>query len=308
MTIYIDIILLENLCMNCIILFSVAYIMKLKIKGIRIFLSGLVGAIYAILTYMELFPLYSNFFIKIVLSVCMVYIAYNPKKIKGLLKELVLFYLVSFALGGCAFALLYIVKPQDIFMKNGVYIGTYPIKIALLGGIAGFIITYIAFKIVKSKIAKEQIIYKIKIKIEDKELQTDVILDTGNMLKDPITNDAVVLIEKEKMLEILPASLLDSIGNILGGELKLEDKDLKYKTRLRIIPFTSVGKQNGMMMGIKVDQVTIVTDVDEIINNKAIVCIYDKSFSKTKRYFGLIGLDILERNDVKNEYFANVKK
>ena len=48
-------------------------------------------------------------------------------------------------------------------MKNGVYIGTYPIKIALLGGIVGFIITNIAFKIIKTKLKKKDMIYKIKI-------------------------------------------------------------------------------------------------------------------------------------------------
>ena len=52
--------------------------------------------------------------------------------------------------GGCAFALLYFIKPENIIMKNGVYIGTYPIKIALLGGIVGFVVTYIAFKIIKN--------------------------------------------------------------------------------------------------------------------------------------------------------------
>ena len=68
-----------------------------------------------------------------------------------------IFYLTSFVFGGCAFALLYFVKPQDVLMKNGVYIGTYPIKIALLGGIVGFIITNIAFKIIKNKAKKEKI-------------------------------------------------------------------------------------------------------------------------------------------------------
>ena len=82
----------------------------------------------------------------------MVDIALGPKEIKRLLKQLVIFYLSSFAFGGCAFALLYFIKPQDVLIKNGVYIGTYPIKIALLGGILGFIIIQTAFKIVKTKL------------------------------------------------------------------------------------------------------------------------------------------------------------
>ena len=285
MTIYVDVVLLENLCMNYIILFGTGYIIRLKIKHLRILLSSLIGAIYAILAYAGIFPMYANIFVKIVLSICMVYIAFYPKNIKGMVKELIVFYLVSFALGGCAFALLYIVKPQDIFMKDGVYIGTYPIKIALLGGIVGFIVTYIAFKVVKTRMTKNELIYDMVIKIKDKELTTKVMLDTGNMLKDPISNMPVVLVEKSILYPILPKELLENSKNILGGDFKEnEDINNEYRTRLRIIPFTSVGKQNGMMLGIKVDEIKIITDVDEVINDNAIICVYEKEFSKRKKY------------------------
>ena len=308
MTIYVDVVLLENLCMNYIILFGTGYILKLKIKHLRILASSLVGAIYAILAYAGIFPMYANILVKVVLSICMVYIAFYPKNIKGMAKELIVFYLVSFALGGCAFALLYIVKPQDIFMKNGVYIGTYPIKIALLGGIVGFVITYVAFKIVKTRMSRNELLYDIKIKINGNELTTKVLLDTGNMLKDPISNNPVILIEKKMLYDILPKEILENTSNMLGGDFKESDTlSNEYRTRLRIIPFTSVGKQNGMMLGVKADEVIVITDVDEIINDNAIVCIYEKEFSKRKKYFGLIGIDLLERRE-RNEYFADIKK
>ena len=306
MTVYVDIVLLENICMNYIILFGTAYIIKIKIKHIRIILASLLGAIYAVLSYTEIVPMYTSLPIKVVLSICMVYIAFSPKKIKGLIKELVVFYLVSFALGGCAFALLYIVRPQDIFIHNGVYIGTYPLKIALLGGIVGFIITYIAFKIVKSRVSKNEIIYKAIIKIEEKNIEINVLLDTGNMLKDAISGDAVIVIEKNKLEEIVPEEILDNVDKILGGDLE-SIEDLEYRKKLRFIPFTSVGKQNGMLLGIKADTVKIVTDVEEIINKRVIVGIYEKTFGKSGRYNGLIGLDILERSE-KNEYLTVIKK
>lgn len=298
MTIYIDVILLENLCMNYIILFGTAYISKIKRKHIRLILSSLIGAVYAVLAYTNIFPLYSNIIVKIILSICMIYVAFIPKTFKGLLKELVVFYLVSFSLGGCAFALLYIVRPQDIFMVDGVLIGTYPIKIALLGGILGFVITYISFKVVKTKIGKKELIYTIHIKIEDKELETKVLLDTGNMLKDPISNMPVALIEREKLRDIIPKSILENTEKIWGGELEEKDENIEFRKRLRFIPFTSVGKQNGMILGVKVDEIRIITDVDEMIKNNAIIGIYEKNFSKTNKYFGIMGLDMLEGDKV----------
>lgn len=308
MTVYVDVVLLENICMNYIILFSTGYIIKIKLNHLRMLASSSIGAVYAILAYTGILPLYANLFVKIILSICMIYIAFNPRNVKGLIKELIMFYLVSFALGGSAFALLYIVKPQDIFMRNGVFIGTYPIKIVLLGGITGFIITYTSFKLVKNRMSKSELIYDIYIKIEEKEIKTKVILDTGNMLKDPISNSPVILIDKDKLYGLLPKDLIDNAKNMMGGEIKTQDEiEYKYKSRLRIIPFTSVGKQNGILLGIKADEIKIVTDVDEIINKRAIIGIYDKKFSKNEKYFGLIGLDIFERSG-KDEYFANIKR
>lgn len=306
MTVYVDIILLENICMNFIILFASAYIMKIQIKYLRIFISSLIGAIYAVLVYANILAIYTNIIMKIILSICMIYVAYKPKSLKGMIKELILFYLVSFALGGCAFALLYIVKPQEILIRNGVYIGTYPIKIALLGGIVGFVITYIGIRAVKNKIVKNEIIYTTQIKINNKFKLTKLLLDTGNMLKDPLTNSPVILVEKKILETLVPEELIKIMEQKNGGDINeiLEE----YKKRIRIIPFTSVGKQNGMMIGIKVDEVKVITDIDEIVNKDAIICLYNRNFSKSKKYFGLIGLDLLERDENKNEYFSNVKK
>ena len=135
MTIYIDIIFLENLFMNYIIIYATGIIVKAPIKIIRAFLASSIGGVYAILSYMSMLEICSNLFLKIALSVVMVYIAFNPKNKKIFLKQLMIFYLTSFTFGGVAFALLYFVSPQKILMEKGVLIGTYPIKMVLAAGI-----------------------------------------------------------------------------------------------------------------------------------------------------------------------------
>lgn len=307
MTIYLDIVLIENLCMNYIILFAAGFIMKIKMNHIRLILSGLIGGIYAILAYMNILPMYSTMWMKVILSIAMTYIAFAPKGIKTLLKELIMFYLVSFVFGGCAFALLYFVKPQDIFMKDGVYIGTYPIKIALLGGIVGFVVIHIAFKFVKSKMNKKELIYNVEIKIEEKILKIKALLDTGNMLKDPITGMPVVVIEKEKLKEILPQEIIDNTEKIIGGDWTENEQNYNYRARFRIIPFTSIGKQNGMLLGFKADEIKIIVDEEEITKKEVIICIYKEKLTKNNVYSALIGLDLLEGSDNKNEYFTNIK-
>lgn len=300
MTVYLDVVLMENLCMNYIILFATGYIMKIKMNQLRLVASSLLGGIYAVVAYLEILPIYSSFGMKIILSILMVYIAFHSKSIKNLCKQLVIFYLTSFAFGGCAFALLYFIKPQNILMRNGVYVGTYPIKIALLGGIVGFIITHIAFKIVKTKLRKKDMIYEIEIKIGEKKLDVKAMLDTGNLLKDPISGMPVVVVEKKQLYSLLPTKLLDNIDKLIGGEGEslldqIEEKEVL--TRFRMIPFSSVGKQNGLMLGFKADQVIIEKEEGRQIKEDVIIGIFNQTLSKTQNYSALIGLDLLEEKN-----------
>ena len=118
MTLYIDIIFLENLFMNYIILYATGIIMKVPIKLMRTFLSSAIGSIYAVISYMSVLEIYSNIFLKITLSITMVYIAFNARKLRSFFKQLIIFYLTSFTFGGVAFALLYFISPQNILMEK----------------------------------------------------------------------------------------------------------------------------------------------------------------------------------------------
>lgn len=297
MIVYIDIILLENLCMNFIILFSVSYILKIKAKLLRMFISSFIGGIYAIFTYMNINSIYSNFFMKIMLSFIMVFVAFNSKNLKQFIKQVVLFYLVSFAFGGCAFFLLYFVKPQEIFMKNGVLIGMYPLKIVIFGGIVGAILLKFSFKFAKSRVWKKDIFCDIEINFKEKNIKLKALIDTGNMLKDPISLKPVVVVQKDSLYGIIPKEILDNLEKIIGGDkddTSFRQINNKYISKFRIIPFTSIGKQNGLLLGFKVDKMNIYFDDENIELENIIIGIYDGKLSKKERYFALLGLDLIE--------------
>lgn len=48
MTIYLDVVFIENICMNMIILYATGIVTKSKCKFFKILLSSMIGAMYAI--------------------------------------------------------------------------------------------------------------------------------------------------------------------------------------------------------------------------------------------------------------------
>lgn len=295
MTIYIDIVLIENLIMNYIILFTTAVVLKIKVNHIRLILASLLGAGYSIIAYMGIIKVYSSIILKIILSVLIIYIAFNPQNIKKMCKGLLLFYLVSFVFGGAAFALIYIIKPQNILMKNGLFLGTYTLKTVMLGAIVAFCIIIGAFAIIKNKISKKDMFCEIEILINQKKIKTKAMIDTGNMLKEPITNVPVIVVEHILLYSCMPKEILNNLKEIMGGDFKNIPCDIqeKYISKLKLIPFSSLGKQNGMLIGIRPEYVKVITDEQEKINKNVIIGIYEKSLTKKGEYQALIGIELL---------------
>ena len=70
-----------------------------------------------------------------------------------------------------------------------------------------------------------------------------------------------------------------------------EDIKKEYIPKLKIIPFASLGKQNGMLVGIKPEKIEIINEQTEE-NKNAIIGIYNKSLTKKGEYNALIGIEL----------------
>ena len=118
MTVYLDVILYRKLVHELYNPFCNRLYYETKMKQLRIIISSLIGGIYAIISYINIIPIYSTLIAKIILSISMIYIAYFPKNIKLCFKELVLFlccFICFWRLCICTF--VYIIKPQNILIK-----------------------------------------------------------------------------------------------------------------------------------------------------------------------------------------------
>ena len=295
MTVYIDVVLIENLIMNYIIIFATGIILKIKMKQIRIILGSLIGAIYTIIAYVSNLRIYSNFILKFILSIIIVYVSFNPQTQKQLWKSLLIFYLTSLVFGGAAFAIIYVVRPQEILRNNQLIFGTTSMKVILFSAILAFIVIILAFKIVKNKISKKDMFCDIEVKINEEMIKTKAMIDTGNFLKEPITNKPVVVIEHTLLYDCIPKQILNNIEQILGGDFSNVPEEIReeYISKLKFIPFSSLGKQNGMLIGINAKYIKIKSEENENINENVIVGIYNKSLTKRGEYRALIGIELV---------------
>lgn len=294
-TLYIDIIFFENLIMNSIIIYATSIILKIKPKTIRVLIASAIGSIYAIVSYTTEIPIYTSIISKGILAILMIYLAFNPQNVKKLLKQVLIFYLTSFVFGGVALYLIYFIKPQEILMKNGMFVGEYALKVILLGAIVAFVIIKISLKIIKTKMTAKDMFCEIVIKLDGKEVKTKAMIDSGNLAKEPITNTPVIIVESTLLEGILPQEILSNLENILAGDLSKISEEIQkeYIAKFRCIPFASLGKQNGMLLGIRTDEVTTIKDDEKKISNNIILGLYDKSLTKRGEYRALVGIEII---------------
>ena len=281
--------------MNAIIIYASAIILKIKPKTIRITIASGIGSIYAITTYVTELHIYTSIISKVILSIIMVYVSFNPQSIKKLFKQVFIFYLTSFVFGGVALYLIYVIEPKNALIRNGMFVGDYVLKVIFLGAIVAFIIIKIAIKIIKTKINSKDMYCNIRIKISGQIVSTKAMIDTGNLAKEPITNTPVIIVESSLLYDILPKEILNNLDMILGGDLsKIPEKiQSQYISKLRCIPFSSLGKQNGMVLGIKAEEIEVEREEDKKITKNVIIGIYDKSLTKRGEYRALVGLDLI---------------
>ena len=296
MTIYLDVIFLENIVINYIILYVTGIISKAQIKQKKLIAGALIGAIYSIIYYLLKLKLYSNCIIKIILSIVIIYVAFNSNSFKDLLKKVLLFYLISFVFGGSAIAIIYMVNSQNITIQNGVLVGSYTLKTVLIGIVVAYFTIIFALKIIKTKISKKDLICEIAVTLNNKEIKTKALIDTGNLLKEPITNMPVIVMEHSLLYDILPKEILNNSEEILGGDFSKIPENIKeeYSLKLKVIPYSSLGKQNGMLLGVKGENLIVYLKDETRQLDKVIIAIYNKSLTKRGEYRSLLGLEVVE--------------
>lgn len=293
-----DVLFLENVVMNYLILMVTARFSKNKASSLRILMSSLVGACYVVL--LILFPdtkFYYTALGKIALSLVMIAIAFTSEKAISFFKTLAIFYISTFIFAGAAFAIMYF-NHTGGFVRNGIVYVFWQSKwtLLLLTIIMVGIIVRIFWELIQYRLIKERLLLPLRIAFESKITVLCALVDTGNSLHDPLTNTPVVVAEFKAIRDILPEDIqrifLESKENDLVSVTDIVSNS-GWLSRFRVIPFTSIGKENGMLIGFKPDYIEIGEEQEKKGVENVIICIYNRSLSRNEMYKALLSPELV---------------
>ena len=193
---YIDLIILENFFMNAIILYTTGTLLNKKIYKKKILFSSFVGTIYVFTLCFKLSNILLNVS-KIIIGFVLVKICFGSRGYKTLFKESIVYFFSSFIYAGCALAFLHITKPKVIYIVNGMIIGgKYLFEIVGLSAVICFVIIQVSMKLIKLKsyLNKKNMIVDMKMINKNKSIKIKALVDTGNLLTDPISHNPVIIL------------------------------------------------------------------------------------------------------------------
>ncbi len=277
-TVYADVLFLINFLINFILLKITEMFSKRKMTALRLCLAAAFGAAYAVFMFLPQLEILYIFPFKMIVSLIMVLIAYPKSGSVQTVKCCAVFYLVSFSFAGILLALIYFTD----FAKNTspkLYDGIFYFDISLTTLIVSSFVSYVVLMLASSIFSRNRNlgIRNLKICVDGKECTLTALSDTGNLLTDPISNSSVIIAERNHILPLFP----EGIPSINEPRVSC--------SRLRIIPYSSLGNESGIMTGFVPDEIII--DGRKI--HDTIVGISETVLSKTNEYNALFNPNII---------------
>jgi len=299
--VYVDVMLAVNLVMDFFILWAVGRLAHLPIKTGRLLLGAVLGAAYSLVIFFPESTILNSLGAKIACSLLMILVAYYPLKIKVFLYSVAYLYMISFAMGGAVIAAAYLADNSSGYVRvfspgdslgNSLHYGWL-----LMGILVALIIGWGGLVYLRRNRLQQELINSLTIALPGRTLQLKALLDTGNQLSEPLTNRPVVVVEAGALQQALPKSIWNALQH---EELEMVELaaglEPEWASRLRLIPYSSVGKNNGMMAGIRPDWVEVTGRVGSIRSSNVILGLVYRTLSREGRYQALLPPAIFEEN------------
>ena len=202
MIVYLDILLGINLIVNYYLLLLTVKFASDNAKGWRILIGAAVGSLFSLYIFFDINSTIFDCFIKIICSMLMILSSVGFINIKAYLRNVTILFVVSFIYSGGMMALWSFFKWDTIVINNStVYLNISPLNLILIS-----VIFYIILVISKSVFKKNSVKAEravVELYFKEKKAELIAIFDTGNSVRDILSDSAVIFISHKKAIDFL---------------------------------------------------------------------------------------------------------
>ena len=272
MEIYADILILENCIVNLFLLTATMKCIKHKCKMIALIISSSIGGVYTLILLIPKLKVLSTLPFELIVACIMIRLVYGKISFFNLIKILAIFLMMTFTLSGLCF--LFSVKQNLYLIGTTFKIEKYSIKYIMLAIMILYIIYSRIIDYIKDKLFTDKFSFKIEFEIEERKYSFQSFLDTGNELREVITNLPCILIE----------------------ENLINDVNFNSKNTYNIL-YSSIG-HGGSLKGIRVNNIKIKNEDFVYQEIDAIICPCKEKLSKENEFNALLSRGVVYKGDI----------
>jgi stage II sporulation protein GA (sporulation sigma-E factor processing peptidase) len=287
--VYADVTFAINLLMDFIILWATARLAGSRVLYFRLFTAALLGAVYSVLYLYFAMTLYYSVPAKLLFSCLLLVIGLAPHSWTEFKKALVYFYGISFTVAGASIAASYLAAvPGQGFSFSYLWL--------LAGATFALLIGVFGEKYLLRRIVPNLLRFGVELRFGAHSCNGQGFLDTGNGLKDPLTKRPVVVAEYEFLKPCLPQDFQQAFDdNRDEDDILNRLSHSSWANRLRIIPFSSIGRKNGILVGVRADSILVNMGKKNVLHNNVVIGIYRDKLSQDGSYHLLIPSEIVNQ-------------
>lgn len=291
-TVYIDILFFVNLVQNVFIFGATRLFCPQKTRPWRIFSVSALASLWAVCLFYPDLSLLASLGAKLLVSAVLVGLAFGFRPVKSYGKSLLVFYLVSFAFGGAAFALLCLTglgASLGAVTKNGVFYVNLPMGLLFVASACCYGAIRLGIFALKTIVRQRNLRKSALVKLGDKQTEICVLFDTGCQLKDPAGGAPVLVASLGAVKPLLPAFLCQAL-NEGGAQAAFDALTVHdYALSVRCIPFRAVGKAPSLLFGFVPDSVAFLPDGP--LARGTVIAVSEEGFQAAEGFNALAGQD-----------------
>lgn len=245
---YVDIWFLTNFSMDTIALWIAGRIMKQRVRIGRLLLAGFAGTAGSICLFFFLCDYtWYQLGVHFLVNPAMVWLCYRSRKWKQFLGQWILTYLSVFLLGG-----IMEWGVADLSLGGNFWL--------CLAGALLFLM--LAVKAADFFCRRSETVYELLLVTKEGNIPVTGFFDTGNLLMDPAVGKPVHIVKRD----------------ILKGQLE------KGQLMVRLIPFHSLGEENGMLEAVTIEGMYILREGQPLYLERPVLGLARENLFQHERY------------------------